>query len=303
MILSAASLIRVEDVIQAAPGAWFQAYMPRTPAEIGDLVARVMAAAVTTLVVTVDSAVVPNRENNVRNGFKTPLRPNLQLLRDGLTHPAWSLFTFLRTLICHGMPYFENAGAERGEPLLSRRVNRDFSGREHLDWHAIRAIRTQWAGPLVLKGIMHPEDAATARNLGVDGVIVSNHGGRQLDGTVSPMRMLPHVVKACEGMPVMVDSGFRRGTDVLKAIALGARCAFIGRPMNYAASVGGQAGVEHAIGLLRAEIRADMALLGVNRLDELGPEFLRVKRFDLDDLAVSAKAFKSGATHRSSNLK
>jgi L-lactate dehydrogenase (cytochrome) len=289
MILSGASLIRMEDVVRAAPGTWFQAYMPRTLEEIGGLVARVLAARVTTLVVTVDSAVVPNRENNARNGFKTPLRPNLSLLCDGLTHPTWSLFTFLRTMIRHGMPYFENAGATLGEPLLSRRANRDFSGREHLDWDAIRAIRGQWKGPLVLKGITHPNDAATARDLGVDGIIVSNHGGRQLDGTVSPMRMLPHVVKACKGMPVMIDSGFRRGTDVLKAIALGAKCAFIGRPFNYAATIAGQAGVEHAIALLKAEIRADMGLLGVNSLDELGPEFLRLKRFDLDDLLVPAR--------------
>lgn len=285
MILSSASLIRMEDVVTAAPGTWFQAYMPRTLGEIGGLLERVIAAKISTLVVTVDSAVVPNRENNVRNRFKTPLRPDIRLLGDGVTHLSWSLGTFLRTLLRHGMPHFENVDAGRGEPLVSRNVNRDFSGREHLDWDAIRTIRKQWPGPLVLKGVVHPEDARAAQNIGVDGVIVSNHGGRQLDGTVAPLRMLPHIVKACKGMPIMIDSGFRRGTDVLKALALGAQCAFIGRPFNYAAAVAGQAGVEHAIALLKSEIHADMGLLGINRLEELGPEFLRLKRFELVDLA------------------
>jgi L-lactate dehydrogenase (cytochrome) len=284
MILSAASLIRLEEVIEAAPGTWFQMYMPKTFGEMHALVDRVSAANVSTLVVTVDSSVVPNRENNLRTGFRTPLRPNLPLLRDGIMHPTWSLFTFLRTILRHGMPHFENASAERGEPLLSHRANRDFSGREHLDWDAIREIRARWQGPLVLKGILHPSDAVMAREIGADGVIVSNHGGRQLDGSVSPLRMLAHVVKACPDMTVMIDSGFRRGTDVLKAVALGAKCAFIGRPMNYAACIGGQEGVEHAIGLINAELRADMGLLGVTRLDELGPHFLRVKRFEAGDI-------------------
>ncbi|WP_297839590.1 alpha-hydroxy acid oxidase [Pseudomonas sp.] len=288
MILSSAALISLEEVNQAAPGTWFQAYMPQTFDAIEALVDRVMAAGIATLVVTVDSAVVPNRENNLRTGFKTPLRPGLRLFMDGVTHLPWSVGTFLRTIWQHGMPHFENATAHRGEPLVSRHANRDFNGREHLDWEAIRLIRKRWSGPLVLKGILHPDDARTARAAGVDGVIVSNHGGRQLDGAVSALRMLPHVVAASEGMEVMIDSGFRRGTDVLKAIALGAKCAFIGRPFNYAATVGGLAGVAHAIDLLKSEIRADMGLLGVNRLDELNADYLRLKRFELADINPAA---------------
>ncbi|WP_119153542.1 alpha-hydroxy acid oxidase [Caldimonas tepidiphila] len=278
MALSASSLIRLEEVVEAAPGTWFQAYLPRDSAGIAALVDRVARAGVTTLVVTVDSAVVPNRENNVRNRFRTPLRPDLRLLWDGLTHPRWSIGTLLRTLVCHGMPHFENADASgRGAPLVARDVMRDFAGREHLDWEELRLIRRRWQGPLVVKGILHPEDARIARGIGVDGVIVSNHGGRQLDGAVAPLRVLPQVVDVAGDMAVMVDSGFRRGTDVLKALALGARCAFVGRPFNYAAAVGGEAGVAHAIALLRAEIRADMGLLGINRLDELGPQHLMLR--------------------------
>jgi L-lactate dehydrogenase (cytochrome) len=274
MVLSSSSLIRMEEVLRQAPGTWFQAYLGRDPQATARLVERVKAAGVPVLVVTIDSAVVPNRENNVRNRFKTPLRPDLRLLWDGLTHPRWAVGTFLRTLLAHGMPHFENVGAERGAPLVARDVTRDFSGREHLDWEALKDIRRRWNGPLVLKGLLHPEDAKRARNFGVDGVIVSNHGGRQLDGAVSPLRVLPQVAEAAGPMVVMADSGFRRGTDVLKALALGARAILIGRPMNYAAAVGGEAGVAHALALLRAEVHADMGLLGINRLEELGPQHL-----------------------------
>ncbi|WP_232540366.1 alpha-hydroxy acid oxidase [Azohydromonas aeria] len=274
MILSSSSLIRMEDVFHQAPGTWFQAYLGRDPAATARLVERVQAAGAPVLVVTIDSAVVPNRENNVRNRFRTPLRPDARLLWDGLTHPRWAVGVFLRTLLAHGMPHFENVGAERGAPLVARDVTRDFSGREHLDWEALKDIRRRWRGALVLKGVLHPEDVKLARAAGVDGVIVSNHGGRQLDGAVSPLRVLPAIAEAAGPVVVMADSGFRRGTDVLKALALGARAVFVGRPMNYAAAVGGEAGVAHALALLRAEVHADMGLLGINRLSELGPRHL-----------------------------
>ncbi len=274
MILSSSSLIRLEEVVEAAPHTWFQAYLPSESERIAALVDRVAQAGVETLVVTVDSAVVPNRENNLRNGFKTPLSPDLKLLWDGLTHPSWSLGTFLRTLARHGMPHFENSGAERGAAIVSRHVARDFSGREHLDWDELRRIRRQWQGRLVIKGVLHPDDVVTARQSGADGVILSNHGGRQLDGAISPMRALPQAVDVAGDMAVMIDSGFRRGTDIIKALALGAQCAFVGRPFNYAAAIGGEAGVDHAIRLLMSEIRADMGMLGITRLNELDPSML-----------------------------
>jgi L-lactate dehydrogenase (cytochrome) len=274
MVLSGSSLIRMEEVLQQAPATWFQAYLGRNPEDTAALVDRVKATGAPVLVVTVDSAVVPNRENNVRNRFMTPLRPNMRLLWDGVTHPRWALGTFLRTLLVHGMPHFENAGSQRGAPVVARDATRDFAGREHLDWEALKDIRRRWTGPLVLKGVLHPDDVRLARGAGVDGVVVSNHGGRQLDGAVAPLRVLPQIADVAGPIVVMADSGFRRGTDVLKALALGARAVLIGRPMNYAAAVGGEAGVAHAIGLLRAEIHADMGLLGINRVTELGPQHL-----------------------------
>lgn len=271
MIMSGSSLIPLEEVATAYPQAWFQAYLPGEPAAIAALVERVKRAGFQTLVVTVDTPVAANRENNVRAGFSTPLRPSLRLAWEGLSHPRWLTGTFTATILRHGMPHFENNYATRGAPILSPTVERDFSDRGHLDWQHLSAIRRQWDGALIIKGVLSAADARIARNCGANGIIVSNHGGRQLDGAVSPLTVLPSIVKACPDLPVMIDGGIRRGSDVLKALALGARAVFVGRPFVYAASIAGEAGVEHAIRLLTAEISRNMAMLGVNRLDELDP--------------------------------
>lgn len=275
-IMSGSSLIRLETVMEQAPGTWFQAYLPGDDAQIAALIDRVAAAGVDTLVLTVDTPVAANRENNVRAGFSTPLRPSLGLAWQGLTHPRWLFGTFLRTLLRHGMPHFENNYATRGAPILSASVLRDFSDRGHLNWEHVAAIRRRWRGQMVLKGVLHPDDARTALALGMDGIIVSNHGGRQLDGSVPPLHALPAIVDAVGGrMEVMLDSGVRRGTDVIKALALGARCVFVGRPFNYAATVAGQRGVAHAIALIAEEVKRDMGLLGVVDVRELNAEFLQ----------------------------
>ncbi len=274
MILSGSSLVRLEEVAAANPDAWFQAYVPGDERRITPLVDRVANAGFRTLVVTVDTAVLSSRENNVRAGFSTPLRPTLRLAWDGVTHPRWLIGTALRTLARHGMPHFENSFAERGAPILARNVERDFTQRDHLNWTHLEGIRRRWAGKLVVKGIMSPDDARIARESGVDGIIVSNHGGRQLDGTVAPLRVLPSIAAAKGAMTVMVDSGVRRGTDVLKAMALGADFVWVGRPFNYAAAVAGDAGVRHAIALLGGEVQRNMALLGVNALADLDARML-----------------------------
>ncbi|EAU46183.1 putative L-lactate dehydrogenase [Salipiger bermudensis HTCC2601] len=279
MVISAASLIRMEEIAEAAPGVWYQAYLPPDAADVSALLKRVAATGIDTFVITVDSSVVPSRENNVRNGYKTPLRPSLKLAWDGITHPGWAIGTFLRTFAQHGMPYFENADAGRGAPLLSSRAVRDFSGRERLSWAQVEQVRREWTGKLVLKGILHPQDAIRARDTGADAIVVSNHGGRQLDHALSPMRALPRVVAAVPDMPVMIDGGFWRGTDILKALGLGAAFVFLGRPFNYAATVAGQPGVDHAIRLLVNELRADMGMLGLTTIPEMSAEALSLARF------------------------
>ena len=274
MIMSSSSLIPMEALAREHRSAWFQAYLPGDVAQITALVKRVARAGFDHLVVTVDSQVSPNRENYVRAGFSSPLRPSISLAWQGITHPRWLVGTFFRTLFKHGMPHFENNYAQRGAPIISPNVVRDWSDRGQLVWDHLALIRKMWTGPLIVKGILHPDDARLARDTGADGIVVSNHGGRQLDGAVAPLRMLPAIVAACPDIPVMIDGGVRRGTDVLKALALGAKFVFVGRPFGYAAAVGGDEGVRHAIGLLSEEISRNMAMLGITGLSELGPHSL-----------------------------
>jgi L-lactate dehydrogenase (cytochrome) len=278
MIMSGSSLIRLEEVAQASPAAWFQVYLPGKTPDIVALVERAAKAGYRKLVVTVDTPAAANRENNVRAGFSTPLRPSLRLAWDGVTHPRWLFGTFLKTIAAHGVPHFENNFPTRGAPIISPNVERDFSHRGHLTWEHFDLVRRTWKGTLVIKGVLHPDDARTARDRGADGIIVSNHGGRQLDGAVAPLRVLPQIVQACPDIPVMIDSGVRRGGDVLKALALGAKMVFLGRPFAYASAVGGQAGVAHAIGLLQSEVSRNMALLGITSLAELDAQRFLVKR-------------------------
>lgn len=273
--MSGSSLIRLEDVAQVAPDSWFQAYLTGDEARFVPLVERIAAAGYRTLVVTVDVPMAGNRENNVRAGFSTPLRPTLRLAWDGMVRPRWTFGTFLRTILQHGMPHFENNFATRGAPILSPNVLRDYSDRGDLDWNHFSRIRAMWKGRVIVKGVLDARDARIAVDRGADGLIVSNHGGRQLDGAVTPLRVLPEIVAACPSVPVMFDSGIRRGTDVMKALALGAKFVFLGRSFGYAASVGGEAGVRHAIDILRVEIERNMAMMGINRLDELSPASLR----------------------------
>jgi L-lactate dehydrogenase (cytochrome) len=277
-IQSGASLIRMEDVIAACPGAWFQAYLPLEVPRIEGLVARVAAAGFETLVVTVDMTAGSNRESTRRAGFHAPLRPTPRMIWDGLTHPRWTFGTFLRTIAVHGMPHFENIDAGRGPPIVSRNAIRDTSGRAGHTWETFRQIRRLWKGTLVVKGLLDPRDARIAIDAGADAIVVSTHGGRQIDGVIPALSALPRVVEAAGQTPVMIDSGFRRGSDVIKALALGARFVFVGRPFNYAAAIGGEDGVRHAIRLLRDEVHRDMGNLGVNAIDEITRDHLVERR-------------------------
>jgi L-lactate dehydrogenase (cytochrome) len=274
MIMSGTSLIRLEEVCTACPGTWFQAYLPGDETRFLALIDRVGAAGFKTLVITVDVPILSSRENNVRAGFSTPLRPSLRLAWDGLVRPRWLFGTFLRTLLNHGVPHFENSFAERGAPIIARNIDRDFSKRDHLNWTHLATIRKRWSGRLLIKGVMSAADAKLGVDHGVEGIIVSNHGGRQLDHTVSPLRVLPAIKEAAGSVPVMLDSGIRRGTDILKAYALGADFVFVGRPFNYAASIAGVDGVKHAFALLQGEVNRGMGQLGITRLAEIGPHHL-----------------------------
>src|ERR1700692_420259 len=273
--LSASSLITLEDVRRENPAAWYQAYLAGEPSRIEPLVDRVAAAGYDTFVVTADVPVPPNRENNIRNGFQVPLAITPRLAWDIVTHPDWLFGTWARTLMNYGMPHFENMDALRGPPVLAKNLMRNIGKRDQLAWKHVELIRKRWNGKLVVKGLIAPADARIARESGVDGVIVSNHGGRQLDYTVSSLRTLPEIAAEAGGMTVMLDGGIRRGTDVLKALALGPQFVFIGRPLLYAAVAAGEAGVQHALTLLRDEVDLDMALLGIRNIGEISPDLVR----------------------------
>lgn len=268
-ICSAASFTPLERVAQAGQSTWFQAYLPGDEPRIAGLVDRLLRAGYDTLVVTADVPVPGNRENNARNGFDAPFRLDPRLVWQGMTHPRWTIGTLGREFLARGMPHFENMEAVQGPPLFSRDLVRSMIARDRLCWDNIAMIRRRWPGRLVLKGILSVEDARRAADHGADGIIVSNHGGRQLDGTIDPLAVLPDLRAASGEMSVMLDSGIRRGSDVMKALALGADFVFVGRPFLYAAAVAGEAGVRHAAALLREEIARNMAMLGIVDLAEL----------------------------------
>jgi L-lactate dehydrogenase (cytochrome) len=275
MTLSASSLIKLEDVYARNQDAWFQAYLPGDQARIDRLVDRVAATGYGTLVVTADTPMLGNREHNIRTGFSMPIQVTPRVAWQAATHPRWLFGVVLQTFLKHGAPHFENTEAERGPPMMSQGSVRNTIDRDKLSWRHVEAIRRRWKGRLLIKGLLAPDDARQARDCGVDGVILSNHGGRQLDHTVAPLQVLPEIAADKGAMKVIIDSGIRRGTDVIKAIALGADFCLVGRPMLFAAAVGGLACVQHAIRLLRDEIDRDMALTGVRRLAELEPGLLR----------------------------
>lgn len=265
-VLSAASLTPLEQVA-ATPGRWFQTYLPAETGRIEPMIDRVSRSDFDALVLTVDVPVNPNPENQKRAGFSSPLQPSLTLAWQGMTHPTWTIGTILRTIAAKGMPCFDNMDARPGPPIVSKDLVRNLGLRDGLTWKHLELIRRRWKKLLIVKGIIAAEDSRIAAELGVDGIIVSNHGGRQLDGTISSLAALPACVEAAPGIPVMLDSGVRRGGDVLKAYALGAAFVFVGRPFLFAAAVAGTDGVRHCIDLLTSEIDRDMALLGVNAIN------------------------------------
>lgn len=272
MIQSGASLTPMEELKASGPTAWFQAYLPGENDIITNLVERVKRAGFDTLVLTVDVQVNSNRENNVRSGYSSPLKPTLRLAWDCMVRPRWLVGTFGRTVMNYGMPHLENMGFPR-IPIMGS-MERPRMARDGLNWEHVELMRRLWPGKLVLKGVLAKEDVRIARESGVDGIMVSNHGGRQLDHTLSPLRVLPSIVSEAGSMSIMLDSGVRRGSDVLKAIALGAHFVFVGRPFLYAAAIAGEEGVRHGAQLLKDEISRNMAMLGVNDLSQMTRDLL-----------------------------
>ncbi len=275
-IISGSSSVPMERLQEEAPGNWYQAYFPGDRGRMERIIERLEKVGIETLVVTIDTCVAANRENNTRLDFTIPFRMTPRLFVDGVLHPRWSVGVFLKTLRASGVPRFANLYEEIGPPITQEPAHGFRTGRDRLCWDDMAWLRGRWKGRLVLKGVMHPMDAMKAVNVGVDGVIVSNHGGRQLDGTIAPLQALPGIVEAVPvSFPVMIDGGFRRGTDVLKALALGACMVFMGRATLYGAAVAGERGVCRVLSILASELDRDMALLGCGRIEEIDRSLLR----------------------------
>jgi L-lactate dehydrogenase (cytochrome) len=267
-ILSGTSIIPLEEIAAANPNIWFAAYQSPGRDAITGMLRRLGNAGIGVVVVTADVPVGSNRENDARRGFSLPIRPGLGISVDVALHPRWMLGVLARTLVRRGIPHIVNLEPDGGPSLFDREV-RGVGSHPSLSWNHIALMRDLWHGRLVVKGVLSAEDVARARSLGLDGVILSNHGGRQLDCAVAPIEILSELKDEAGDMVVMVDSGFRRGTDILKAYALGADFVFLGRPFLFAAVVAGESGVRHAIALLAKEIDIDMALMGFRDIGDI----------------------------------
>ncbi|MCC7483660.1 MAG: alpha-hydroxy-acid oxidizing protein [Burkholderiales bacterium] len=297
--LSTASFVPMERVIREGGGdPWFQLYMSSDRATAERLVRRALEAGYGVLVYTTDIPVAGNREFNRRNGFEIPMKIGPAQVLDGLAHPRWLTGVFLRSLLASGMPRFRNLDVNVGGRLVTTSLTAFRERRDGLDWEAFDWLRSIWPKKLVVKGIMTAADAAIAARRGADGIIVSNHGGRQLDGAPSPIEALPPIAAAVGGrVAIMVDSGIRRGSDIVKALALGADMAFVGRATLYGAAAAGEQGIQHALKILSGEVDRVMALLGVSGVDQLGREHLHFDResalYDREPQAASVSRLRA----------
>ncbi len=272
-IMSGAANASMEEMAREAPEhGWYQMYTANDRAISEDMIRRAADLGIPALVVTVDVPVHSNRERNRRNGFGRPLRLTLGTKLDTLRHPAW-----LRDYMKQGFAMLENWKPYAPEGASSLEVGEFMAGQvpANLTWADIERFRALWPRTFILKGVMRTDDALRAAEAGVDGLMVSNHGARQLDRAPSPLDVLPALDAAVgDRMALMLDGGVRRGADILIALASGAKFVFLGRPTLYGAVAGGAAGAVKAVDILRDEIDKVMAQIGCPSLDQLGPDFL-----------------------------
>src|ERR1700733_2236059 len=274
-LMSGASNASMEQGAKlAGKNLWYQIYGARNRDVAADLVKRAIDLGLTTLAVTCDVPVSSNRERNRRNGFVRPLRMTLPTILEAMLHPAW-VINYYRT---GGLPMLGNWQPYAAKDATPDQVADLFATQTpdpSQTWRDLEAIRKAWPGKLLLKGVMHPEDARLAIGMGVDGLIVSNHGGRQLDMMPSPLDVLP-MIRAAVGpdVPLLLDSGVRRGSDIVAALCLGADFVLTGRATLYGATAGGLEGVKKAISILQREIDLVLGQLGAVNLEALGPQYL-----------------------------
>jgi L-lactate dehydrogenase (cytochrome)/(S)-mandelate dehydrogenase len=274
-LLSSASNASLEETIRVAPEhVWFQMYCTSDEAINADLVQRAIKAQTRVLVLSVDVPVNSNRERNRRNGFSRPLRMSAGVMFEALGHPAW-VWRYLRA---GGIPMMRNwlpyapAGAKAAQVAD---LYGTLTPAPMVNWQHFKRIRQAWRGPLVVKGMLHPDDARQAVRLGAQALIVSNHGGRQLDTAPSPLEMLPAIRDAVgNDAELLLDSGVRRGSDLVIARCLGARAGIFGRPTLFGVAAAGQAGAAKALAIVRNEVDQTLAQIGCKSFEELHAGYL-----------------------------
>ena len=271
-VLSTHAFVPLPRMASESGGApWLQLYLPIDRVRAKAELERIREAGCEVLVLTTDVAVRGNREYNERNGFGVPLRLSWRSIAEGLAHPGWLVDVYLRS-------------------ILGRRLGESRTRRDLHDWNDFVWMRAAWPGKLVIKGILSAEDARLAVQHGADGILISNHGGRQLDGAASTLEVLPEIAAAVgERIAIFVDGGIRRGADIVKALALGADMAFVGRAALYGVAAAGEAGARRALQILKTEVDRVLALLGCNSIDELGPHFVGGARSDPEPRPLGAK--------------
>ncbi|GGF44339.1 alpha-hydroxy-acid oxidizing enzyme [Aliidongia dinghuensis] len=276
--ISTQSVTTIEEVRAGAPDAtvWFQLYLWKDRELSYRLLDRVRACGVTTLVVTADTPVGPNREYNKRNGFGVPFSYSTRAVLDVLEHPRWFASVLLRYLATTGMPSYGHYPAEFRNSVTRAQIHRAVALENLLNWDDLSELRRRWPGQILLKGVLAVADAIRAADVGLDGVVVSAHGGRNLDVAPPSADVLPAIAEAVGNrIEVLADSGARRGSDVLKYVALGAKAVMLGRAPLWGLAAGGEAGADGLLAMLRTEIDLAMTFLGIARPEETRGRIVR----------------------------
>jgi len=273
--ISSASTIDIEQIAEAGGRLWFQLYLWQERELSLAVVDRAWGLGCEALFVTLDLPVTPNREYIMRSGFGTPFRLDHRNVLDIIAHPRWLAGVMGRYALSGGIPSQANLPRHLRAKVTGSAPPGALFKHDNLDWDEVARLRDRWPGRLVLKGVLHPADAERALALGADGVVVSNHGARALDGSIASIAALPAIIEHVGGrMAVMLDSGVRRGSDIVKALALGADLVLAGRAPLYGLAAGGTAGIAHALAILEAETRRTMAMLGARSIAEIDRELL-----------------------------
>jgi L-lactate dehydrogenase (cytochrome) len=272
--LSTLSTRSIEEVAAVSDGPrWFQVYVWRDRGVVKEMIERAAAAGYEALVLTVDTAMLGRRERDIRRGFTLPPKIGLGTLLDGALHPAWT-WDFVRAEPIRFANVSDRAlGDGTNAVSLAEYINSQFD--PALSWHDVDWIRSVWDGPLVVKGIQTVADAVLAADVGVEAIALSNHGGRQLDSAPAPLGLVGPVADAVgDRVEVICDGGIRRGSDIVKAVALGARACMAGRAYLYALGAAGERGVDHVLGLLAEDVRRTMTLVGARGIGDLSRELV-----------------------------